>query len=64
MSGAEDLIVVLWFLPVTVFIIIPLMIGFAWSLISIFRYVVKKMSISKPVPEEQEPLPTAAPNPL
>ena len=34
MSGVDQLIVALWFLPVIIFIVLPLGVGFVWGVVS------------------------------
>ena len=42
MNGLDQIIVFLWFLPVVVFIIIPLCVGIVWWPVSLFFKLIRR----------------------
>ena len=42
MNGLDQIIVFLWFLPVVVFIIIPLCVGIVWWPVSLFIKLIRR----------------------
>ena len=42
MNGLDQIIVFLWFLPVVLFIVIPLCVGAVWSPVSLFIKLIRR----------------------
>ena len=42
MNGLDQVVIILWFLPVMLFIIAPLFVGLVWKPISLFLNFIKR----------------------
>lgn len=51
MNGLDQIVVALWFLPVVLFVVVPLCMGIIWLPISLFyKLVQREAEPARPVP--------------
>ncbi len=51
MNGLDQIVIIMWFLPVVLFIVMPLSIGAVWLPISLMRGLVRRESVHYRQPE-------------
>lgn len=51
MNGLDQVVVYMWFLPVVIFIVIPLCVGVVWWPISLFVKMIQREAAQERAPE-------------